>query len=138
MGQFVWESGVGILAFQTSTSSHGVCLAEFNDSSMPSTMVITGSTSRTCLNSFVDFLDEHLRKKKSNAGHPLSSTCSTKAFHDGMRARVHSLMDASSDDPEAWRGGCRFCEGLDGEPHPHGGQADGQTPHSVLSEKFHA
>jgi hemerythrin-like metal-binding protein len=101
MGQLEWnpEWDTG---FPNLDEQHRRLLAEFNGFLDAIHEDFHREHITNLLEFLVDFLDMHFEEEEI---HMLATHYPRfpehKAFHDGMRARVHGLMDTSGDDPEA-------------------------------------
>ena len=101
MGQLVWnpEWDTG---FPNLDEQHQRLLAEFNDFLDAIHNGFHREHIANLLEFLVDFLEEHFEEEEI---HMLATHypryLEHKAFHDGMRSRVKSLMDTSRKDPEA-------------------------------------
>ena len=101
MGQFVWnpEWDTG---FPNIDEQHQRVLTEFNDFLDAIQNHFHKEHVTNLLVFLVDFLDSHFEEEEIQmlaTNYP--GFLEHKAFHDGMRFRVQSLMDTSSKDPEA-------------------------------------
>ena len=101
MGQFVWnpewETG-----FPNLDEQHQRLLAEFNDFLDAIHHEFHREHITNLLEFLADFLEEHFEEEEIHmlATH-YPGFLEHKVFHDGMRARVHGLLNPTSDDPEA-------------------------------------
>jgi hemerythrin len=101
VGQFVWnaewETG-----FPNLDEQHQRLLAEFNDFLDAIHHDFHREHITNLLEFLADFLEAHFEEEEI---HMLATHyprfLEHKAFHDGMRARVHGLLNPTSDDPEA-------------------------------------